>query len=325
MSKAVESWIDCSSMLVLTLIQVKEKHKLYAEGLCKVDKRKPIVKALEILMYLLPALLFFAVFTYYPFAKTIYTSFFLSNSMGQIREFVGLENYVNVLTNSAFLKAIRNTLFYVAISVPSYVIIALILALIANKKTRTSSIYEMMFSLTMAMSMSVSAMIFQLLFNPTIGAINHILKSDINWLNDPRYAMFAIAVISVWMNIGYHFLFLLAGIRSVPDEIMESAQLEGANIFQKTIKIILPLISPVVFFLITSSLAKNMLMSGLTLVLTQGGPQGSTETVISFMYKQAVNNFNYNDAYAAAVISFLITLALILIGFKFEKKGVHYS
>lgn len=289
------------------------------------NKRRGFLNSIEAYLYLLPAIVFFIMFTYYPFGKTIYSSFFLIDSMGRIKRFVGLENFASVLSNPAFLKSIGNTLFYVALSVPSYVIIALVLALIANKKTRTSSVYEMLFSLTMAMSMSVSAMIFQLLYNPTIGAINHLLKTEINWLNDSKYAMLAIVFIAIWMNIGYHFLFLLAGIRSVPVEMLESAALDGANLFRKTVQVILPLISPIVFFLIISSLAKNMLMSGLTLVLTQGGPQGSTETMISFMYKQVINNFNYNDAYASAIVAFLLTFIMMLIGFRFEKKGVHYS
>ncbi len=320
MSKKI---IDHTCTVVLTYIHLKMKTLTIGSEAMK--KRKSLFQTAEPYLYLLPAIAFFILFTYYPFAKTVYSSFFLIDSMGRIKSFVGLENFVRVLSNPAFIKAIGNTLFYVVISVPSYVIIALILALVANKKTRTSSIYEMLFSLTMAMSMSVSAMIFQLLYNPTIGAINHMLKTDINWLNDSKFAMLAIVFVAIWMNIGYHFLFLLAGIRSVPTEMMESAELDGANLFRKTISVILPLISPVVFFLIISSLAKNMLMSGLTLVLTQGGPQGSTETMVSFMYKQVINNFNYNDAYASAIVAFLITFVMMLIGFKFEKRGVHYS
>lgn len=280
---------------------------------------------LEPYLYLAPCLCFFILFTYFPFAKTVFNSFFLINAMGKIREFVGFENYMNVLSNPNFLKSIVNSFKFTLISVPSYIIIALILAIIANKKTRSSTIYETLFALTMAMAMSVSAMIFQLLFNPTLGAVNYILKADINWLNDSSYALFVLITISVWLNIGYNFIFLLAGIRSIPEEVMENAAIEGANIFRKTFSIILPLVSPTVFFLVISHFAKNMMMSGLVLVLTSGGPQGSTETMISFMYKQAVNNFNFNDAYAAAIIAFAITLIFILIGFRFEKKGVHYS
>lgn len=284
----------------------------------QVRKKKKLRKKIEPFLYLLPALLFFVGFTYYPFAKTIFNSFFLVNSMGEIREFVGLENYISVLTNSAFLQTIKNTLIYVVISSPVAIFIALLLAMIANKKTKMSPLYETLYAITMAVSMSVAAMIFQLMYNPTIGVLNYVLGTHFNWLNDKKIAMIAISLIAVWMNIGYNFLFLLSAIRGLSPELLESADIDGANMVQRTWKIILPIISPTVFYLICNSLAKNMMMSGLVLILTQGGPQGSTETMISFMYKQSVNNLNYNDAYAAAVIAFILTGIAMAVSFSFE-------
>ena len=137
--------------------------------------------------------------------------------------------------------------------------------------------------------------------------------------------MVALSFISVWMNIGFNFLFLLAAIRNVPESILESADLEGANLWQKVWHIILPMISPTVFFLICNSLARNIIMAGLPIILTQKGPQGSTSTMIYYMYKQAFGSFNYNNAYAAAVITFVFSLILIQVSFLFEKKGVHYQ
>ena len=180
-------------------------------------------------------------------------------------------------------------------------------------------------SLTMAMSMSVTAMIFKIMYNPNVGLINKLLGTKINWLNDAKYAMVSMSFISVWMNIGFNFLFLLAAIRGVPGELLESADIDGASLYKKVTKVILPMISPTVFFLICTSLAKNIIMAGLPIILTEGGPKGSTSTMIYYMYKQAFGNMSYNDAYAAAVITFLFTLIATLISFSFEKKGVHYS
>ena len=163
------------------------------------------------------------------------------------------------------------------------------------------------------------------MYNPNIGIINKLLQTKINWLNDPKYSMLSLSAISVWMNIGFNFLFLLAAIRSVPAELLESSLIDGANSFQRVRKVILPMISPTVFFLICSSLAKNVIMAGLPIILTEGGPQGSTTTMIYYMYKNAFNNMNYNYAYASAILTFLLTLVLMLISFSFEKKGVHYS
>jgi sn-glycerol 3-phosphate transport system permease protein len=287
--------------------------------------RTSLIRYSEPFLYLLPAIVFFIAFTYYPFFKTLGSSFFRVDASNRLNEFVGLENFIRVLTNHNFAKAILNTLVYSFVSGPVYIIIAFLLALLANKKTRLSSVYEMLFAITMAMSMSVTAMIFKLMYNPSIGIINFFIGRRINWLTDGRYALWALIIITVWMNIGYNFLFLLAAVRNVSPELLESANLDGAGFFKKTTSIVIPMVSPTFFFLICNSLAWNMTMSGMTLVLGSDGPRSATETMISFMYRQAVNSFNYNDAYAAAIIAFGITFLFILISFSFENRGVYYS
>lgn len=177
----------------------------------------------------------------------------------------------------------------------------------------------------MAMSTSVAAMIFELMFSPTLGIVNSITGLNIKWLSDRNAAMWVLIVIQVWMNLGYNFLFILAAIRGMSKEVTESARLDGANAWQQAVSIVMPLISPTLFFLLCNSLAKMLMMSNLTLILTQGGPQGSTETMISYMYKQTTENANYNNAYASAVIAFLITMVATIITFIYEKKGVNYD
>lgn len=283
---------------------------------------------IEPYLYLLPALVFFLLFTYYPFLKTIICSFFRLDSFGNIKGFVFLDNFIRVLKNSAFHVVVKNTFVYTIIVAPISILISLILALIANKPTRTSRLYETLFALTMAMSMSVAAMIFKLAYNPTIGALNYILHTKINWLNNDKWAMIAISIISTWMNIGYNFLFLLAAIRGIDKQILESASIDGAMMLRKTTKIIMPLISPTLFFLIITSMAKDMMMSSLALIFTNSGAIATTanvDTMISYMYKQSINNLNYNDGYAIAIIAFAMTFVMMLISFKFEKKGVFYN
>ena len=135
-------------------------HKMNAVA---VQRKKKVGKKIEPFLYLLPAIVFFIGFTYYPFFKTVFSSFFLVNSMGEAREFVGLENYIHILTNPAFLQSIKNTIIYSLISSPVAIFIALMLAMVANKKTKMSPLYETMYMITMAVSMSVAAMIFQLM------------------------------------------------------------------------------------------------------------------------------------------------------------------
>lgn len=288
-------------------------------------KNKGVFKTAEPYLYLAPALIYFTIFFFYPFIKTVGSTLFTVNANGEIKEFAGFSNYIQIFQDPLFIRSIGNTLIYVILASPIAIIIALVLAVIANKKTRSSSIYETMFSLTMAMSVSVTAMIFKIMYNPNIGIINKLLGTKINWLNDSKYAMVSLSFISVWINIGFNFLFLLAAVRNVPEDILESALIDGASTFARVKSVILPMISPTVFFLICNSLAKNIIMAGLPIILTEGGPNGSTTTMIYYMYKQAFGNMNYNSAYAAAVVTFAFTLIAMLISFSFEKKGVHYT
>lgn len=288
-------------------------------------RKKTLFEKMEPALYLAPAFFFLGLFVYFPFLRTFFSSFFLQNSMGVIREFVGFENYVNVLKNPKFIQAIGNTIKFVLFSVPFTVGLSFLLAMMANRKTTLSPMYETLFSLPMAMSMSVSAMIFELMFSPTLGIVNALLNSNIQWLNDKDTALGVVIAIQVWMNLGYNFLFILAAIRGLPVELFEAADLDGVNAWSKGIKIVMPMISPTLFFLMCNSLAKMLMMSGLSLILTNGGPNGTTETMISFMYKQTVENANYNAAYASAVIAFLITLVATAITFMYEKKGVNYD
>ena len=294
-------------------------------ALTQKKRKKTAFEKIEPALYLAPAFFFLGLFVYYPFLRTFVSSFFLQNSMGVIREFVGLENYVNVLQNPKFIQAIGNTIKFVLFSVPFTVGLSFLLAMMANRKTTLSPVYETLFSLPMAMSMSVSAMIFELMFSPTLGIVNALLNSNIQWLNDKDTALGVVIAIQVWMNLGYNFLFILAAIRGLPVDIFEAADLDGVNAWNKGIKIVMPMISPTLFFLMCNSLAKMLMMSGLSLILTNGGPNGTTETMISFMYKQTVENANYNAAYASAVIAFLITLVATAITFMYEKKGVNYD
>jgi len=288
--------------------------------------KKSLFKAVEPYLYLLSAFALMFLFVYYPFGISIFKSFFLMNSMGTIREFIGFENYRYLFKNPTFIKAIGNTLKFTVFAVPLSVGVGFILAVAASKKRKLSPLYETLFSLPMAMSASVSAMIFELMFNPMLGIINRVMNLDINWLQDIRTAMWVLIIIRVWMNIGFNYLFLLSAIRGLPEDILESAEVEGANTVQKAARIVLPLVSPTVFFLICNSLAKAMTMSGLSLILTSnGGPSMSTETMISFMYKAAADSQNYNIAYPAAIVAFGITMVAVVLTFIYEKRGVFYN
>ena len=288
-------------------------------------KDKKFLKTMEPYLWLLPAFILFGAFTFYPFIETIFKSFFIVDSFGNVNRFVGLENYMYILSDEKFVQAIFNTVWFVLLTVPISKVLGFFLALLANKKRKTSIFYETSFAIPMAMASSVTAMIFQLLYVPSLGFINGFFGIDVQWLTDPKVALIAIAIIQIWLSTGYAFIFMLSAVRSVPDDLIESADLEGATPFRKLISIYLPITSPTMFYLIITDLAYSMMMMGLVNILTDGGPFGATQTIMQYVYKQLSATGNYTNANPAAIIAFVMTFIVTMLGFAWEKKGVHYQ
>ena len=291
----------------------------------KKKKDKKFLKTMEPYLWLLPAFILFGAFTFYPFIETIFKSFFIVDSFGNVNRFVGLENYMYILSDEKFVQAIFNTVWFVLLTVPISKVLGFLLALLANKKRKTSIFYETSFAIPMAMASSVTAMIFQLLYVPSLGFINGFFGIDVQWLTDPKVALIAIAIIQIWLSTGYAFIFMLSAVRSVPDDLIESADLEGATPFRKLISIYLPITSPTMFYLIITDLAYSMMMMGLVNILTDGGPFGATQTIMQYVYKQLSATGNYTNANPAAIIAFVMTFIVTMLGFAWERKGVHYQ
>ena len=291
---------------------------------------KRIFKNVEPYLYLIPAFALLLLFTYYPFVKNTVLSFFTVNKFREIKEFAGLANYIRVLTDETFLQAIGNTLVFVITTVPVSIVIGLALALLAKKRRKTSSVYEAMYALSMAISVSVVAMIFQFAFNPSMGIINKITGWDISWLTDPKTALKAIIVIQIWANVGYNFIFLLSALRGMSEEIIESAKVDGATGIRLLTKIILPMISPTLLFLLMKDIAYAMTTCSFTLILTypifhNGGPNGTTEMIMSYVYGKGIAGTNYNAAFAATTVGFVLAAVMMILSLVLEKRKVNYQ
>lgn len=275
--------------------------------------------------YILPAVCFLSLFFYYPFVKNTVLSLFSVNKYRQVNQFVGLQNYAKVFADEKFLLALRNTLIFVVATVPATIAIALGLALLARKRRRLSPIYEAMFSLSMATSASVIAMIAKLAFDPSMGVVNKVLGMNVHWLSDRRTALLSVILLQIWGNIGYNFIFLLAALRGIPEDIMESARLDGATGTKLLTRVMLPLVSPTLLFLIVSGLACAMTSTTFILILTDGGPSGVSQTIVTYVYSKAVKSSNYSVAFAATTVGFFLTSILLYISFRLDNKKVSYD
>lgn len=293
-------------------------------------KTKRVVRFIEPYLYLIPAFVLLLLFTYYPFAKNTFLSFFTVNKYREIKLFAGIGNYLKVLGDEKFIQAIGNTLLFVITTVPVSIAIGFGLALLARNRRRTSPLYEALYSMSMAISVSVAAMVFQLIFNPSMGLANQMLGTNISWLTNPKTALPSIILIQIWANTGYNFLFLLSALRGLSEDIMESARLDGAGGIKLLCKIIIPMVSPTLLFLLMKDIAYAMTTCSFTLILTypvfySGGPNGTTEMIMSYVYGKGIAGTNYNAAFAATSVGFVLTAIMMALSMMMEKRKVNYD
>jgi len=276
-------------------------------------------------LYLVPALVLAYLFSYRPFLKTIINSVSLVNFSGKIVEFVGLDNFRHLFADRNFQVSLVNTFRFALIFIPLDLLFCLFCALLVYRKRRFNGFNETLFIMPMAVAMSSAALVFKALFNPTIGVVNHLFSLSIRWFEDPRWAMLTIVLLGVWMAMGLDFLLLLGALRSVPKQLVEAAQIEGAGPVSTFLRVQLPLISPTILFIVTTRLRDSMLLGGPVMVMTAGGPFRSTQTLVYQMYVEGFVAGNYSKGSAISVVVFALTFLLVLLAFRFERRGVFYQ
>lgn len=295
----------------------------------QVKKKMRIKNFYKGLAFLLPSIILFSVFLFYPMFRTIYLSLFLTKANGDTTVFVGLENYVNMFTSPMFLKSIKSTFLFVLYTVPTTVIISLFLAVIANEKLKGIGFFRTIFSSTMGVSVAAASVFWLYLFNPTMGLLNEMLGlfgiEAIGWLTDPKWALLSVSATTIWMNVGFTFLVLLGGLQSIDSSLYESADIEGAGYLYKLRRITIPMLSPTLFFVITVSIINAFQSFGQIDILTQGGPVNETNLLVYSIYREAFVNYKFGSASAQAIVLFVFILIMTALQFKLGEKKVHYQ
>lgn len=286
--------------------------------------KSKIEKVFEPYTYLIPSLFIFGIFLFYPFIKTIYLSLYKTNKMGQAKLFVGLGNYVDLFQSKSFYNSLLVTGIFVVITVSVSMILGLLAAMLCNKSFPGIRFFSTAYALPMAIASSSAAIVFKIMLNPTVGIINKLLHLDINWINDPQYALVCVALLTAWLNSGINFLYFSAGLSNIDETIYERASVDGANEWQKFKRLTLPGLSPIMFYTLIVNIIQAFQSFGQVKILTQGGPGESTNLIVYSIYRDAFFNFRFGSAAAQSVLLFIIIMALTLIMFRLEKKGVSY-
>lgn len=295
----------------------------------QVKKKQRINSFFKGMAFLLPSIILFSVFLFYPMFRTIYLSFFLTKANGDPTVFVGLENYINIFSSPIFLKSMKSTFLFVLYTVPASVIVSLFLAIIANEKLKGIGFFRTVYSSTMGVSVAAASVFWLYLFNPSMGLLNQLLGTfgieAIGWLTDPKWALISVSVTTIWMNVGFTFLILLGGLQSIDSSLYESADIEGAGYLYKLRKITIPMLSPTMFFVITVTIINAFQSFGQIDILTQGGPINETNLIVYSLYREAFVNYKFGSASAQAIVLFILILLMTALQFKLGERKVHYQ
>lgn len=274
--------------------------------------------------FIMPSLIIFTLFLFYPFFKTIYLSLYKTDKMGQPKLFVGFENYKDLFSSPSFYNSLIVTLVFVIIVVLGSMALGLLTAVLCNKSFPGIRAFSTAYALPMAIASSSAAMIFKIILHPSVGIVNKVLNSNINWLTDPKYALISVAILTAWLNSGINFLYFSAGLSNIDESIYERASIDGASSVNQFFKLTLPGLSPILFYTFVVNIIQAFQSFGQVKILTQGGPGESTNLLVYSIYRDAFFNYRFGSAAAQSVILFAIIMILTLVMFKIEKRGVKY-
>lgn len=278
-------------------------------------------------IFILPTMLGLIVLNIIPIFQTIYQSFFKTGDFGKGNKFVGFDNYRKVFGDAEVWQSLWNTVKYALLEVPISIVIALLLAVLLNKKLKGREVFRTILFLPMVVAPAAIAMVWKWVFNSQYGLINNLFKINVFWISDPKNAIYSLAAIGIWSVLGYNMVLILAALQEVPRDYYEAAELDGANGLKKLLHITVPLISPMLFFVtITRIIGAMQVFDLIYMIIDYNNPAlKKTESLVYLFYKYSFEQSK--KGYGATVIVVLLAVTMILTVFQLigQKKWVHYD
>ena len=267
-----------------------------------------------------PALVILAAFLLYPIAYSVWLSLHeWEGYTPQWGPFVGLENYRALAGDEVFWRATLNSIAFVVVRTPLEVGLGFLLALLLNRRLAARSLLRTLFFVPVVMSLIVVTIIFQRVFEPNTGLLNTFLRAvglgafTHPWLGDPATALPAVIAVSVWKNVGFSLVILLAGLQSLPQDVVEAARVDGANAWQLTLRVITPLMRPILALTALLSIIGGLKVFDLVFIMTRGGPTYSTEVLATLLYREAfeLNHMGIASAVAVILVALVLSIARV--------------
>lgn len=278
--------------------------------------------------FVVPSLFLFGLFVFYPLVRSVWLGFHATDPFGRREVWVGAAQYRDVLTSPDFRSSLLVTGQFALYTVIGSTGIGLYLALLVHRRLPGILVFRTVYTSTVASSVAVSSVMWLLLLNPGVGVLNYVLGKggvpSASWLTDPTWALPAIAMTTVWMNVGLATIVILAGLQNIPEELYESARVDGAGPWHQFLHVTLPGLSPTLLFVSVVGVIFAFESFGQIDILTQGGPIDSTNVIVYSIYRVAFLHYNVGLASAQAVVLFIMVLLITLVQFAVARRWVFY-
>ncbi len=295
----------------------------------KMSKRKKMDYIAGYTM-IFPLVLGLGVFYFYPIFRVFYDSFHEVGAFNKSK-WVGLQNYVTMFHDKTMWQALFNTFRYVIVIVPAVIILALLLAVFLNMKIKGKAFFRVVYFIPAITMSAAVAMIWRWMFNGDYGLINYILNlfgiKSIRFLSNPNLAWISICVVTIWSNVGYNMIILLAGIQGISKSYYEAASMDGAGSIRQFFTITLPLITPTLFFvLVTTLIGTFQTFDTIYMMISKTGlAMAASESMVVYFYKNAFEFSKKGYASALAIFLFVIIMIITAVQMKLQKKWVNYE
>ncbi|SFK81682.1 multiple sugar transport system permease protein [Paenibacillus sp. 1_12] len=281
-------------------------------------------------LFIGPLLIGLFILTLFPIIASFILSFTNWNFVAGFSKmkFLGFDNFIKLAHDSIFLLSLKNNLILLFV-VPITLILSLVLAVIIDKKIYFKDLFKLIYFIPYISSIVAVAIVFQVLFHPSYGPINQMLMSlgftdPPKWIADPDVALYCVMGLMVWVNIGYNMIVFMAGLQSIPNDLYEAADIDGASKLKQFISITVPLLSPTTFFLLVTGIIGSFKVFDVIAVLTGGGPANSTTVVVYRLYETAFINLQSGYASAMAIVLLVFVLLITLVQWYGQRKWVNY-
>jgi len=286
-------------------------------------------KRFIIILFLLPSLFGLNFFSLTPMVSSFFISLTDWDVISGSPKILGFSNYLNILQGEEFWRTLKNTLYFILLYIPLMLLTSLFVANLLNSKYKGITLFRAFYYIPVITSWVAGALIWKWVLSPQYGVINTILGYigivGPGWLYDEIWAMPGIVLASIWKDVGFFGLILLAGLQGINPTYYEAAEIDGANWWQKFRKITLPLLSPTIFFVIIISIINSFQLFPQVMIMTEGGPHGATQVMVERIYKYAFEYYKMGYASAFSWLLFIIIFIATLVQLKLQKSWVKYG